>query len=604
MSSHDRESFDSTAQDPEAKPASIYSPAEDGISRTASRVSGIVRKLTHGDDVDEKQDREALERMITNRSAAVSKIVDPYEEGYGALGPLEQPLDHEKTVSGFIPDPTSDFHENDQWKYPIDKETQMRLVVFVDGDKKNPQNWSFSYRWFLTILLGTVCFAVAFASAAVTGDIGGPMESFHVSQEVVILTVSLFVLGFGFGPLAFAPLSEEFGRTVVYLSTLFVAVVFVIPCALAKNIGTLLVCRLIDGLAFSAPMCLIGGSLADLFQVKERGLAMTVFSAAPFIGPALGPLIGGYIGDNVGWRWIYWVILIFSGAVYAAFVVLMPETSHNKILKDRAKKLRKTTGDEKYRALTELKVRTTTQVFEETLLRPLVLLTEVIVFLMTMYMSVIYGLLYMFFFGYPVVYTEGKGWSDSKTGLMFIPIAVGVLAAVAVSPWVNNDYNRRADVYRHKGVVPPAELRLFPMMVGCWFVPAGLFAFAWSSYPRLSWAGPCFSGFACGFGFNILYNSANNYIVDSYQHYAASALAAKTFVRSIWGAAVPLFTIQMYHRLGYEWASSLMAFIALACCAIPFAFFFYGAKVRTWSKYAYSPVVDAPESDSTSEAKA
>lgn len=75
--------------------------------------------------------------------------------------------------------------------------------------------------------------------------------------------------------------------------------------------------------------------------------------------------------------------------------------------------------------------------------------------------------------------------------------------------------------------------------------------------------------------------------VDSYQNYAASALAAKTFMRSFWGAGFVLFTTQMYHRLGDQWASSLIAFIALACCAIPFVFFFYGAKIRAHSKYAY-----------------
>ncbi|GMF62217.1 unnamed protein product [[Candida] boidinii] len=127
------------------------------------------------------------------------------------------------------------------------------------------------------------------------------------------------------------------------------------------------------------------------------------------------------------------------------------------------------------------------------------------------------------------------------------------------------------------------------MMIGCWFVPIGLFSFAWSSYPSVSWAGPCFSSFACGFGFNCLYNPANNYIVDSYQHYAASGLAAKTFIRSLWGAAVPLFTIQMYHKMGYEWASSFLAFISLACCVIPFAFYIYGARIRQSSKYAYCP---------------
>jgi hypothetical protein len=126
------------------------------------------------------------------------------------------------------------------------------------------------------------------------------------------------------------------------------------------------------------------------------------------------------------------------------------------------------------------------------------------------------------------------------------------------------------------------------MMVSCWFIPIGLFIFAWTSYPRLNWAGPAFGGFPVGFGFIFLYNSANNYLVDSYQHQAASALAAKTCIRSFWGAGVVLFTVQMYHRLDYQWASSLLAFISLACCAIPYVFYFFGARIRKRSKYAYS----------------
>ncbi|CAM9019652.1 unnamed protein product [Wickerhamomyces anomalus] len=526
------------------------------MSRTQSISSHIARTLTGGKS---EHDREALEKLVSNNKG-VDNLITKLESRAGQLGPLEDGIDiHEVSTH---PDPNSTFHPEDEWKYPIDQETGMRVVEFVPNDKKDPRNWSKAYKWFVTFFLGAVCFDVALASAIVTGDMEGPMKSFHVSEEVVILTVTLLVLGFGLGPLIFAPLSEEVGRRWIYVTTLGAAVIFIIPCAVAKNIGTLLVCRFLDGLFFSAPMCLIG---------------------------AIGPLIGGYIGDNAGWRWIYWVLLIFSGVLYIAMVILVPETHHQTILKSRAKKLRKLTGDETYRAISEIKLRTFKEVANETLLRPLILLSEPIVFLITLYMSVIYGLLYMFFFAYPIVYMEGKHWSASKTGLMFIPIAIGVIVATVVSPFFNNDYNKRAQKYNNRGELPPAELRLIPMMIGCWFVPAGLFSFAWSSYPSVHWAGPCISGFACGLGFNLLYNPANNYIVDSYQHYAASGLAAKTFLRSMWGAAVPLFTIQMYHRLGYEWASSLLAFISLACCGIPYFFFFFGKRVRAKSKYAYSP---------------
>lgn len=220
------------------------------------------------------------------------------------------------------------------------------------------------------------------------------------------------------------------------------------------------------------------------------------------------------------------------------------------------------------------------------LVRPFQLLFgELIVFLISVYMSVLYGLLYMFFIAFPIVYEKGKGFSAGSTGLMFIPVAVGVLLSAACAPLVNKHYLTL--VAKHHGR-PPAEARLIPMMLSCWFIPIGLFIFAWTSYADLHWAGPMMGGFPVGFGFIFLYNSANNYLVDAYQHQAASALAAKTFIRSFWGAAVVLFTEQMYDRLGDQWASSLIAFISLACCAIPFLFWRYGARIRERSKYAYA----------------
>lgn len=265
----------------------------------------------------------------------------------------------------------------------------------------------------------------------------------------------------------------------------------------------------------------------------------------------------------------------------------VPETYAPTLLSRRAAALRKSTGDNLFTTELDLHQRPMIQRLRIFLIKPFQLLfTEPIVLLIALYMSVLYGLLYQFFIAFPIIYQGGKHYSASKTGLMFIPIAVGVLLSAACAPAVNADYLRRCRRLP-PGTRPPAELRLIPMMASCILVPIGLFIFAWTSYPTLSWAGPAMGGFPVGFGFIFLYNSANNYLVDTYQHQAASALAAKTFIRSIWGACVVLFTTQMYDRLGYQWASSLMAFIALACCAIPFCFFFYGARIRALSKYAY-----------------
>jgi multidrug resistance protein len=388
------------------------------------------------------------------------------------------------------------------------------------------------------------------------------------------------------GPMAFAPLSEILGRRIIYGTTLLVATIFVIPCAVSKNIATLLVCRAIDGIAFSAPMTLVGGTLADLWKNEERGVPMAAFSAAPFLGPAIGPLVGGFLSDNLGWRWLYWIQLILSVTVWVLITFTVPETYTPTLLARRAKKLRESTGDDKFVTEADLDLRPLFERLRLFLVRPFQLLfLEPIVFFISVYMSVLYGLLYMFFIAFPIIYQEGKGYSASITGLMFIPIAVGVVLSAMFSPLVNKHYLSQCRKY---GGIPPAEARLVPMMVSCWFIPIGLFIFAWTSYPHVHWLGPALGGFPVGFGFIFLYNAANNYLVDSYQHQAASALAAKTCLRSFWGAGVVLFTIQMYHRLGYQWAGTLLAFIGLACCAIPYVFFFFGARIRKFSRFAYS----------------
>ena len=538
--------------------------------RNSSGLAGSARPV----GVDKARRDPELDINLPYRTLSATANMDEYRievPGGEIPGPLEPP-----DVAAISRQPTRQGEPAPRY----------RLVTFEPNDAANPKNWSKAKKWYCTLVVAFTCFVVALASSVITADIPGVMKEFNVSEEVVLLSITFFVMGFGIGPMAFAPLSEVYGRRIIYGSTLLVAVVFIIPEAVAKNIETLLVCRFIDGIAFSAPMTLVGGTLADMWRNEERGVPMAAFSAAPFLGPAIGPLVGGYLSDAKGWRWLYWIQLILSAAVWIMITFTVPETYAPTILKKRAEALRKSTGEQDHVTEQELDTRSITERLSIFLVRPIQLLFgELIVFLVSLYMSVLYGLLYMFFVAFPIIYQEGKGYSSGKTGLMFIPVAVGVICSAVMSPLVNINYMQQVRKYNGK---PPAEVRLIPMMFSCWFIPIGLFIFAWTSYSDVSWAGPAMGGFPVGFGFIFLYNSANNYLVDSYQHQAASALAAKTCLRSFWGAAVVLFTEQMYHRLGDQWASSLLAFISLACCAIPFLFWKYGAVIRQRSRFAYS----------------
>lgn len=206
---------------------------------------------------------------------------------------------------------------------------------------------------------------------------------------------------------------------------------------------------------------------------------MAAFSAAPFCGPvscnmkhnltetntvqAIGPLVGGFLSDALGWRWLYWIQLILSGVVLLLITFTVPETFAPTILSRRAKAMRKDLGNDRYVTEMELDQQALFQKLRVFLFRPFQLLfLEPIVFFISLYACVIYGLLYMFFVAFPVVYVEGKGYSSGITGLMFIPVAVGVVLSAACSPLVNKHYLTL--VRKHDGK-PPAEARLIPMMV-------------------------------------------------------------------------------------------------------------------------------------------
>lgn len=459
------------------------------------------------------------------------------------------------------------------------------LVEYVANDPRNPMEWSQFKKWFIIMTVALATLAVAFVSSAYSGATAEIIEEFGISQEVSILGISLFVVGFAVGPLLWAPLSELYGRQYLFFGTYMMLTVFNAACAGANSAASLIVFRFLAGTFGSSPLTNAGGVIADMMPASQRGIAMSIFAAMPFTGPVLGPIVGGFVGETVGWRWVMGVIAIFTGTLWIVGALIVPETYSPVILQRRAKKLSKMTG-KNYISILEKKQGKTTPAaaFKKSMTRPWVLLfTEPIVLLISIYMAIIYGTLYMLFGAFPIVFQQTRGWSAGIGGLAFLGVLVGMFMGVAYSIWDNKRYLKVED--EHDGDAPP-EARLPPGMVGAIALPIGLFWFAWTNYPSIHWI-VCIIGTApFGFGMVLVFLSCMNYLIDAYTIYAASVLAANSVLRSLFGAAFPLFTTYMYANLGIHWASTIPAFLALACA--PFLFFFYrvGEKIRLKCKYA------------------
>lgn len=459
------------------------------------------------------------------------------------------------------------------------------IVKWIPNDPRDPQNFSGARKWTVTGVVAIATLAVAFVSSAYSGGTRQIIEEFGVSQEVGILGVSLFVLGFAIGPLLWAPLSEMFGRQVLFFGTYAGLTAFNAGAAGSQNIQSLIIQRFFAGAIGSSPLTNAGGVIADMFSADERGLAMSLFAAAPFMGPVIGPIVGGFVGQTIGWRWIQGVMAIFTGVLWIVGGMLVPETYPPVLLRKRAEALSKKTG-KVFKSESDAQQGPVSlgHVFAAALGRPWILLfKEPIVLLLTIYMAIIYGVLYMLFSAFPIIYQQQRGWSQGVGGLAFLGVAVGMLFAVSYSIWDNKRYVRIN--HAHNGFAPP-ESRLPPTMIGAVAIVIGLFWFAWTNSPSVHWMASVAAGVPFGFGMVLVFLSIMNYLIDSYVIFAASVLAANSVLRSLFGAAFPLFTTQMYDALGIHWAASLPAFLALACVPFPFLFYKYGANIREKCTYA------------------
>jgi len=220
--------------------------------------------------------------------------------------------------------------------------------------------------------------------------------------------------------------------------------------------------------------------------------------------------------------------------------------------------------------------------------RPLrMLCTEPMVTAIAFYASFVYAILYLTLQVFPIVFEEERGWGHVVGSLPFVGLFVGVLAAVFINLANQPRYARISDAAKGK---PVPEARLAPMAIGGFLFAIGLFWFGWTANPKIHWISPVLAAVFIGAGFNIIFQQCINFLVDTYGLYAASAVSANTFLRSVFAAGLPLAARPMYHNLGVGPATSILGGIAVLAIPVPFIFMRYGLTLRKMSTFA--PVHD------------
>ncbi|KAJ5893702.1 MFS general substrate transporter [Penicillium taxi] len=487
--------------------------------------------------------------------------------------------------------------------YPPQLPNREDYVVEFDGpdDPLYPKNWSSTTKTYTSLMLAFTSVCSTFDSAIFSASSNSVATYFGVSLEVSVLSSTLYIIGYASGPLLWAPLSELKGRRPGIVVAMLGFGIFNTAVAVSKDIQTLLICRFFCGVFGSSPLAVVAAIFSDIYDNQTRGIAIACFSAMVFLGPLLAPFIGGFINMSISWRWTAYIPALMGYTAFLLNLFFLKESYPPVVLVEKATELRRRTKNWGIHAKQEEIEVDLRELVVNNFSRPIrLLIQEPLILAVTIYLSFIYGLLYCFLTAYTIVFKGVYGFNAGLSGLPLLCQVVGLMIAALYIILSAKAYNRKLEA---NGGVPIPEWRLPPVIVGGALFAAGLFWFGWTGFTKeIHWIVPTLSGLFTGFGLLIIFIQLFNYLIDTYLMFAASAIAANTFCRSMVAASFPLFSRQMFEGMGVQWASTLLGCVAAVLVPIPIAFLLFGKRLRMKSKFA--PISETvPESHDFEQAE-
>jgi MFS family permease len=363
------------------------------------------------------------------------------------------------------------------------------------------------------------------------------------------------------------------------------------------------------------------GVVSDLYHAHDRNTPMALFSGGALFGTGLGPLVSGFIAQNANWRWVFWVQVIICGILVSAVTLFFKETRGSILLSKKARCLNEWyeereavgyigfdmpvySGSEKtesqrirWKVKSDEERESISKMIGISVYRPFhLLVTEPVVFFFSLWVSFAWAVLYLTFGSIPLVFGRSHGFTIQESGAVFAAMCVGAILSTVLSIYQDRLLARYLS-YSAKHVENPGRIRrsidlsspegrLYFACVESIFLPVGLFWFGWTQFPSIPWIVPTMSIACATMGIFSIYLATFNYLADTYHRYASSALAAQSFCRNILGGVFPLVTVQMFNRLTFQGAGSLLGGLALLLTIVPWVLVLYGPKIRARSKFA------------------
>ncbi|KAI5289042.1 hypothetical protein KEM54_004498 [Ascosphaera aggregata] len=504
--------------------------------------------------------------FIEEKSLDVEKTAFIKELNRGKSG-VEEPSDLVPVVSS--PPPPA---------VPVPRSQRRGLFaqITIIAEVEEPKHYNRSIKWTITLLVALAAAAAPLGSAIFFPALSEVASSLDTMETIANLSVALYMLSMSIFPLWWSSFSEKSGRRSIYLISFVLFIIFSILSAVSVSIGMLIPMRLLSGGASASVQAIGAGTVADIWEPKERGRAMGIFYLGPLCGPLLAPIIGGAIAQAWGWRSTQWFQVIFGGVVFTTILFCLPETLERKAGPAAVP------GDDApaERTLSRVSTRQAAQVAKSFAISaaryvfgPLTVITYLQfapVLLTIIWASITYGSLYVL--NVSLEYTFGRNpynFSEVIIGLLYIPNSVGyILTSILGGKWM--DYimareARRANRYDENGklIYRPEDRMKENAWIGAFVVPAAFIWYGWTAEKQVFWFPVILANFFFGVGSMTVFSMATTMLTEFMPKRASSGVALNNFVRNILSCVGTIVGVPLINAMGNGWLFTMIALLAL-----------------------------------------
>ncbi|KAI1157916.1 major facilitator superfamily domain-containing protein [Nemania serpens] len=462
----------------------------------------------------------------------------------------------------------------------IPKESRRGLVPWLSlvPEVDNPRNYDNGVKWMLTIFVAAAACAAPMGSSIFYPSLNEVAADLHVSATVVNASIAVYMLSMSIFPLWWSSFSETLGRRSIYLVSFALNAVFTAASGVSQTIGQLIIFRILAGGAAASVQAVGAGTIADIWEPRERGRAMGIFYLGPLTGPLLAPIIGGGLTAGFGWRSTMYFLAVYGAIIFVLVLFGVPET-----LPRKAQEPANTTApasDTADRALSRISTRRSAARRTKSLglwakrafvdpLSILKLLRFPAVALTVSYAAITFGALFVLNICIESAFAEAPySFPPVIVGLLYLPSSLGYfLASLFGGPWLDRIMvreARKAGRYDARGrlVFYPEDRVRENAWISAALYPGALVWFGWSVQTHQHWAVPSVANFFFGLGSMLVFSMATTMLTEFMPRRASSGVALNNFVRNILSATGAVVGRPLSDAIGFGWLATAVALIA------------------------------------------